>query len=153
MSCQEKHLNSQLVVKQRCIVNDSVLFFRSEKKNIKPIDNDFIFIDDSDLYVYFNGCKDEKSSIDSCMSFINKNIIYPETAIKDGIEGKVLVKFQIDVNGKISNISLLNKLSPEIDNELIRVFSNMPDWNWDENLDFKVRKSTFRIVPVNFCLN
>jgi len=66
---------------------------------------------------------------DSLNIYLRKNIVYPESAKKDSIEGKVIVKFYVDTLGYITNISVKQSVRSDIDQEVIRVVSNMPKWN------------------------
>ena len=62
-------------------------------------------------------------------SYINNNIEYPEEAIDNGIEGTVNVQFGIDENGNISNVKTLgNKIGYGLEEEAVKVISNMPKW-------------------------
>jgi protein TonB len=59
-----------------------------------------------------------------------QNLNYPDSSKALGIEGLVYVSFMIDKFGKISNIEIVKGLSPDINREVIRVISKMPDWIW-----------------------
>ncbi|MCP9762235.1 M56 family metallopeptidase [Lacihabitans soyangensis] len=61
--------------------------------------------------------------------YLGQNIIYPGKAQKANIQGKVHVKFVIKSDGKIDNINIVKSVSPELDNEAMRVVQNMPDWH------------------------
>ncbi|MDA3943540.1 MAG: energy transducer TonB [Bacteroidetes bacterium] len=67
-----------------------------------------------DLPRYFGG----KTALSK---FINENIRYPEEALKAGIEGKVLVGFDIDDNGKVHNPSIIHGIGYGCDEEALRV--------------------------------
>ncbi|WP_291528365.1 M56 family metallopeptidase [Bacteroides sp. UBA939] len=62
------------------------------------------------------------------MKFLSKNIIYPEDAKKNGIQGRVMLQFVVNVDGSISNTKLLRGVHPSLDNEAIRVIGTMPNW-------------------------
>jgi len=53
---------------------------------------------------------------------------YPQEAIRDGIQGRVLVDFVIDERGKICNVKVLKGVDPLLDNEAVKVISASPDW-------------------------
>lgn len=53
---------------------------------------------------------------------------YPETAIKNGLQGRVLVDFIISETGKVTDVKVLKGVAPSIDEEAIRVISASPDW-------------------------
>jgi len=54
--------------------------------------------------------------------FFCDEIFYPEEALKNGIEGKVKLMFYLDEEGEVTDIDVTNSVSPEIDDECIRVF-------------------------------
>ena len=60
--------------------------------------------------------------------FLVENITYPIKAIKKGIQGTVYVSFVVDSDGRLSNVKLLQGVSPLIDNEALRVVQRMPKW-------------------------
>ena len=62
------------------------------------------------------------------MAFINKNLKYPEEAIKKRIEGKVILGFVIDSTGVVKNVSVLRSIEPACDKEAIRVVKLLPRW-------------------------
>ncbi len=62
--------------------------------------------------------------------FVENNIVYPEAAIEDGVEGTVLVIFAIDEMGNIYTPKLKNDVvGYGLDEEALRVVSKMPKWN------------------------
>ena len=65
---------------------------------------------------------------DSLQAFLQDNLIYPENAKREHIEGKVYVGFLVDRNGKIQKPRILSTASEELDNEALRVVGLMPDW-------------------------
>lgn len=62
------------------------------------------------------------------MNYLAKNIKYPTQAMKDSIQGRVIVQFVISKTGEVINPSILRSVSPELDAEAIRVVSSMPLW-------------------------
>lgn len=65
--------------------------------------------------------------------FLNNNISYPETARQDGIQGKVVATFQINPDGKVSNIEIVKSLRWDCDLEVIRIIELMPPWKYYPN--------------------
>ena len=76
--------------------------------------------------------------------FISENLKYPETAQKEGIQGRVIVRFVVEKTGAISNIEVIRGIGPDCDKEAIRTIKAMPNWI--------PGKTTGRIVPVYFTL-
>lgn len=62
------------------------------------------------------------------MEYMVKNIKYPEQAEKDGLEGRVVVKFKVETDGSIGDVTVAKSLSPVLDAEAVRVVKNMPRW-------------------------
>ena len=54
--------------------------------------------------------------------FICSEMVYPDAALKSGQQGEVVLKFEVNAAGKVSNIRVKQGVSPEIDREAIRVF-------------------------------
>lgn len=65
--------------------------------------------------------------------FIEKNMQYPLSAKKDSIEGRVFVDFIVNANGKISDVGVLKSVDHRLDEEAVRIVSNMPKWNYGKN--------------------
>ena len=55
-------------------------------------------------------------------------LTYPDDARNAGMQGGVIVLFQINKDGSVSDINLLEGVCESIDNEVIRVVSESPDW-------------------------
>jgi len=65
--------------------------------------------------------------------FINENIHYSETKLKEYFKGKVLmekgfVAFVINSQGKVINIRLIKSINNELDSAALRAIRLMPDW-------------------------
>lgn len=83
--------------------------------------------------------------------YLGENIRYPSEAQKANKQGKVYVKFVIKSDGKIDNINIVKSVSPELDNEAIRVVQNMPNWRPAEQNGKPV--SVYYNLPINFKLD
>lgn len=60
--------------------------------------------------------------------WIAEHTIYPAEAAKNGVQGKVIVKFEVEEDGSLADIRVVRSVSPELDNEALRVVNNMPKW-------------------------
>ena len=63
---------------------------------------------------------------EALIDYININTNYPVSAIKDSIEGRVIIRCVIDTNGSTSNISTLRSVRSDLDSECIRVIQKIP---------------------------
>ena len=53
---------------------------------------------------------------------------YPQEAIRNGIQGRVLVDFIIDETGKVRDVKVLKGADPLLDEEAVRIVSGSPQW-------------------------
>ena len=53
---------------------------------------------------------------------------YPDEAVRNGIQGRVLVDFVINENGKVQDVKVLKGADPLLDEEAVRIVSGSPDW-------------------------
>ncbi len=65
---------------------------------------------------------------DARLWFLRKNVRYPETALKAGIQGVVVVVFIIETDGSLSNIEVTKGIGGGCDEEAVRVVKLMPRW-------------------------
>ena len=64
----------------------------------------------------------------SLINFINSNRKYPEQAYREGIQGRVTCSFIVNVDGKLSHIRVLRGVEPSLNDEAVRIISEMPEW-------------------------
>lgn len=83
--------------------------------------------------------------------FLSKNIKYPASAKRMGVEGKVFVKFIVDKEGAISSIEVIKGINADLDKEAVRVIKLMPPWKPGKQNGRSV-KSQF-VLPVYFKLD
>lgn len=60
--------------------------------------------------------------------WVNSQLIYPESAKKNGIQGRVTIQFTIDEKGSVKDVSVLRGVDPALDAEAKRVVSSSPKW-------------------------
>ena len=60
--------------------------------------------------------------------WVYSNITYPENAFKNNIQGKVLVKFLIDKEGNIRNVTAINDVDEELKAEAVNLIKKSPKW-------------------------
>lgn len=60
--------------------------------------------------------------------WIGMHLRYPEAAIQDGIQGRVIVKFLVSKTGKITDVSIVRGVDKNLDIEAIRLVKSMPDF-------------------------
>ena len=60
--------------------------------------------------------------------WVYQYVRYPSEAVREGIQGKVLVDFVIDEAGKVTDVKVLKGVDPLLDDEAVRVISASPNW-------------------------
>lgn len=82
--------------------------------------------------------------------FIAVNVQYPEHAFKDSIQGKIYLSFIVEKDGQLTNVKVLKGLSPDLDEEAIRLLEISPKWNPGEQNNLPVRQKLS--LPISFIL-
>ena len=85
------------------------------------------------------------------VDFLRENTKYPEQALKDSIEGRVVVAFVIDTDGSITKPEVVRSVHPLLDAEALRVVKLMPKWEpgSENGTPVKVRYN----LPITFKKN
>ena len=83
-------------------------------------------------------------------SYINKNLKYPEEAVKANVRGKVWAQLIIEKDGSINNVLILKGIGFGCDEEVERMFKAMPKWNAGMR-DGQAVRTNFR-MPISFIL-
>jgi periplasmic protein TonB len=60
--------------------------------------------------------------------YFNRELKYPQDAMKDSIQGEVIAVFTINAHGLAEKILIENSLGPLFDREVVRLIANMPPW-------------------------
>ena len=85
------------------------------------------------------------------LKYLMENIKYPEQAMKEGIQGRVTVRFIVEKDGSISDVKPVLSVHPLLNKEAVRVVKSMPKWSPGKQNGKPVRVR-FN-VPVMFKLN
>lgn len=88
---------------------------------------------------------------DALMHWLSNNIQYPDLALQRGIQGKVLVRFVVEKDGSISNVTVLKHASPDLDAEAVKVTSRMPAWSPGKINGAPIR--AYCTLPIVFKIN
>lgn len=78
--------------------------------------------------------------------FIASAIVYPVTALNNGIEGTVLITVEVLADGTLSNPRVERMIDPDLEAEAIRVVMAMPKWVPSDSGTVKIS------IPVKFSL-
>lgn len=60
--------------------------------------------------------------------YIRDVMVYPDEALKDSVEGRVIVEFVITETGKVTDARVVRGRHPALDKEALRIVNSLPDW-------------------------
>lgn len=124
------------------------LAFRSDKVPSRgPSYDDVVSYYDCDYRPAFLNSTDPAQFLEK---WVYQYLKYPESAVRNGIQGKVMVDFIIGKDGKVTDVRVVRGVDPELDEEAVRVVSASPKWKPGRVNGVKVRTSM--TIPVEFRL-
>ena len=85
------------------------------------------------------------------LNYVRESQVYPKDALRDKVQGRVLVQFIVNEDGSISDVKVVKGLTPSLDAEAIRIVSAMPKWKPGKN-DGQLCRVRYT-VPVRFRLD
>ena len=62
------------------------------------------------------------------IKYLSENIVYPPEAVAQGIEGRVVVKFVVGVDGQARSAEVVRSVHPLLDAEAVRVASTLTEF-------------------------
>ena len=81
-------------------------------------------------------------------AWVQQNVKFPQIALENGIQGRVVLSFVIEKDGRLTNIQVLQTPDRSLSEEAIRVLSKSPKWTPGKQRNQVVRvKYT---LPVDF---
>ena len=83
-------------------------------------------------------------------AYLSKRIVYPKEARRKNIDGRVIIRFWVNKDGKIENPEILSKTDPLLNECALKVVKNMPKWTPGKQDGIPVRVSF--VLPVLFNL-
>ncbi|WP_122119969.1 energy transducer TonB [Alistipes megaguti] len=81
-------------------------------------------------------------------AWVQQNVRFPQIALENGIQGRVVLSFVIEKDGRLTNIQVLQTPDRSLSEEAVRVLSKSPKWTPGKQRNQVVRvKYT---LPVDF---
>jgi Ca-activated chloride channel family protein len=85
-------------------------------------------MEEEEVFVVVEDDPEFPGGMDSLKAFIERNLVYPQLAKDNKIEGKVFVTFVVEKDGSISGVKVLRDIGYGCGAEAIRVVMKMPKW-------------------------
>jgi TonB family protein len=119
------------------VISDSII----EQKELEDKDLVYALVDEAPSF---------PGGLDSMNNFIMRGIKYPIEALKNGMQGVVLVQFVVGEKGEITDIQIIKSVHPSLDEEAILIIKKMPNWI-PGVLKGEIVKCKF-VLPISFVL-
>lgn len=82
------------------------------------------------------------------MDFIHKNLVYPNPPLDSTKETRVIVRFVINPDGSVSDVTIRRHLSKKLDEEAVRVVKMLPKFKPGEQQGKPVK--VYYNLPIDF---
>ncbi len=103
--------------------------FKSNEKIKDPIHMSFTFSNEEDAFVIVEVMPEfQGGDLNKFRQYVARELIYPERAAKEKIQGRVFVQFCVDSRGQVCNVKIVRSVHPLLDAEAVRVIKNSPLW-------------------------
>lgn len=107
--------------------------------------------DENQVFTVVEQQPEFEGGMNAMYTFIQKNMKYPTSARRMGIDGKVFVQFVVSKDGSISEVKAIRGISADCDKEAERVVSMMPKWKPGKQNGKAV--NVRYVIPIQFKLN
>ncbi len=122
-------------------------FRPAEPKVRKEVFSDVVSISDCDIRPQFLNSSDLSQFM---QKWVYAYLRYPQGAIDEGVQGRVVVDFVVEKDGSVTNVRVVRGVDQRLDDEAVRVISASPKWRAGRVNGERVRTSI--TVPVEFRL-
>ena len=79
--------------------------------------------------------------------WVNSQLVYPEIAKENGVQGRVTLQFTVEADGRVTNVKVLRGVDDSLDKEAVRVVSSSPRWKPGKQRDRAVKVTyTFPVI-------
>ena len=81
-------------------------------------------------------------------AYLAENVRYPKELEETCVQGRVIITFIVEKDGRLSKVKVVKSVHPAADKEALRMVKKMPSWIPGQQGDRKVRVRY--IIPVTF---
>lgn len=123
------------------------LSFKADQGDVPAGSEEVVSFYDCDARPQFSNNSDPRYFL---REWVYHYLRYPMNAVRDGIQGTVMVRFIIEKDGSISDINVVKGVDEELDAEAVRVIAASPKWKPGKVSGNRVR--SILTLPVEFRL-
>ena len=122
----EFNIDSLMVVKLAVLVSFAAMTFSASASN----SNSICQVSDTTGKVEIFADPEQQAHFPggeaALLKYLQENIKYPPKAVKDSIQGRVVVQFLIDPQGCVGEVKVLRSVREDLDAEAVRVVKTLP---------------------------
>lgn len=118
---------------------------------INDFPDDSLKVEEESIYDFAEVEPSFPGGTEAMIKWIQANVVYPQSAMDKNEEGMVFVKFVVNRDGSIEQVSIRKGVSEALDKEAMRVVKSMPNWTPGVE-DGKPVRVNFTI-PISFRLS
>jgi len=118
---------------------------------IAPIEEKQEVVKEAEIFVVVEVLPEYTGGEEARLKFLRDNIVYPKVARETGMEGKVIIAFVVEPDGRLSHFEVVRGAAPALDEEALRVAKLMPKWKAGKQRGKEVRVRY--TMPITFTLN
>lgn len=107
-------------------------------------------VEEEEVYIIVEQMPGFPGGEEVLLKYISDHIEYPTMAVERGIEGRVTVRFVVNKDGYVQDVTVIRGVHELLDKEAVRVIQSLPRWNPGKQNGVAV--AVYYNVPVNFTL-
>jgi protein TonB len=121
----------------------SIDAFEQEEEEEDDLNDVFVRVEDMPKF--------QGEGLNAFRRFVQRNLRYPDMAHDNGIEGTVYLRFIVDKDGSLTDISVLRGVDPALDEAAVAAVKGSPKWEPGKQRGKPVKVSC--TMPIAFVLD
>lgn len=85
--------------------------------------------EENKVYTFVEQQPEFPGGISALYAYLSEHLSYPQLAKENRVSGTVIVQFIVEEDGRVTELEIARGVSPELNEEALRVLAKMPPWN------------------------
>jgi TonB family protein len=115
------------------------IFSASAMASSSAIRTDSLTVNPQIVYEVVESIPEFPGGAGAMMKYIAENLVYPQEALNNGIEGTVVIEFIVERDGALSYLQIIRDIGGGCGEAVIDLFKQMPLWKPGTQRDVPVR--------------
>ncbi|MBV6643937.1 MAG: energy transducer TonB [Cyclobacteriaceae bacterium] len=138
---QEIEIELDMEMTEETVIEDVIVDFAVEQPEEERVDEIFQIVET---------WPQPEGGMQTFYDYVARNMVYPRTAARLSVSGMVFVKFVVEKDGSLTDITVVKGIGAGCDEEAVRVLSGSPKWQPGKQRGRNVR--VWMTVPIRFVL-